>query len=67
MVENVKPSASTVFSRLWRSLLGDDLGAQLAEYGLLAVLIGVFVMVSVAFFGDSLLAMFQDILDALPF
>jgi Flp pilus assembly pilin Flp len=50
-----------------RESVPGDRGAVMAEYGLVAFLIAVLVLVSAAIFGDSVLGVFQDIIDALPF
>jgi Flp pilus assembly pilin Flp len=44
-----------------------ETGAVSAEYILLTVLVGVFMILAVGFFGDSLLRLFQFIFESLPF
>lgn len=51
--------------RLWRRL-GEETGAGLVEYGLLAVLIAVAVMAAAAALGVSLTGLFQESADAMP-
>jgi Flp pilus assembly pilin Flp len=51
--------------QLWRTL-GEETGAALAEYGLLAVLIAIVVMVAAATVGVNLTGLFQDSADAMP-
>lgn len=45
----------------------DDAGQDLAEYAILIGLIALVVVAAVAFFGDALVATYNDIVTTLPF
>jgi len=66
------PKGMTMFDRLFLTLqllklqLTDEEGATAVEYGIMVALIAVAIIVTVGLVGDGLIALFQQVVDALP-